>query len=114
MEALEFARIQRRMCAMYGECHGCPMEFEYCRIAMGSAENDEEIISIVEAWGKEHPVKTRQSEFLKLFPHASKCDYDSGQLDICPKKLDADFKCRFEDGLDCYECERIYWSEEIE
>lgn len=33
-----------------------------------SVESIGEMISIVEQWSKDHPIKTRQSEFLKMFP----------------------------------------------
>lgn len=36
-------------------------------------------------WSAEHPVKTRQSEFLKLFPNA---DVQNDVIRICPKKID--------------------------
>lgn len=107
MEILEFANIQRRMCKTY-DCVGCPLNNRLCRIAMDSAENDEEIISIVEAWVKENPGKTRQSEILKLHPNAKV--EDDGVLLICPGFMDENFKC----CGDCDMCRKRYWLEEIE
>lgn len=111
MEILEFANIQRRMCKTY-DCTGCPLNNRTCRIGMGSAENDEEIINIVEKWAAYHPVKTRQSEFLKLFPHAS--IHVNGQLQICPKTIDTNYECNVEKAGNCNICESKYWLEEIE
>lgn len=112
MDALEFGKVRRRLCKEVG-CEKCPIT-NNCVLGwkIGTPTMDKRIVEAVEKWAAEHPLKTRQIEFLKLFPHASK--YANGLLDICPRNLDADFKCHSEDGLDCYECERIYWSEEAE
>lgn len=69
----------------------------------------------VEAWNRraeEHSVRTRQSEFLKMFPNAS---LDSnGSVDICPKATDlATFSC--DDGAHggCLRCRQRYWQQEV-
>lgn len=111
MEVLEFAKVQRRMCETYPSCKGCPLINRTCRIAKGLVEDDEEIVEIVEKWGEEHPIKTRQSEFLKLFPNARMMK-DGRCLDICPANLNVDFKC-IKSG-DCAECCCGYWLKEIE
>lgn len=111
MDVIKFVETQRRMCDMYGECHGCPLEFDYCRLAGSTKERDEEIISIVEKWAAENPIKTRQSEFLRLFPNARMLK-DGRCLDICPQNLENDINCP-EHG-DCAECACQYWLKEIE
>ena len=68
------------------------------------------IESAVERWAKVHPVKTRQTEFLKLYPNAQK-DAE-GLINICPRKLQETFSC--EPYNDCNECLKSYWSKEIE
>lgn len=109
MNVLEFAKAQRRMCATYLSCKGCPLQHGYCLLSADpKEERDEEIISIVEAWGKENPAKTRQSEFLKLFPNA-KLD-SNGVLQICIEDIDGNFKC----PADCASCRKRYWLKEIE
>lgn len=70
----------------------------------------EEFVPIVEKWSKEHPVKTRQSEFLKMFPNAKMTEL--GSLKICPKDVDKDIKC-VECG-NCSICQKEYWLEEVE
>lgn len=55
----------------------------------------------------EHPLKTRQTEFLKQFPAVVRDDNDT--IMICPASLDATLHCP--EG-DCAECRYKYWSEE--
>ena len=64
---------------------------------------------IILKWCEEHPTKTRQTEFLEMFPNA----YigGSGILNVNPCCLDKEVKCN---GGECSECRRIYWSEEVE
>lgn len=78
----------------------------------------EKAVAIVEKWAKEHPKKTRQSEFLKIFPEAPIFE---GVLEIEPCKLvGSKFnteECHSYDefGLSaCYECRKNYWLEEVE
>lgn len=76
-----------------------------------SVKSIEETVSKVEQWAKEHPVKTRQSEFLKMFPNAPK----SGRvLDICPQNLNIDYmppkRC---ENISCGACKTDYWNEEV-
>lgn len=79
----------------------------------------EEIVSRVEQWAKEHPVKTRQSEFLKMFPNA-RIESD-GMPSICPTvvdkrchhKDDDAFFCLVRDEEECRMCRRDFWLAEI-
>ena len=68
----------------------------------------EKCISIVEKWSAEHPVKTRQSELLKMFPDA---EIENGIAVACPKSLDKNVECM---PLNCDECTRKYWLAEVE
>lgn len=89
MDALEFINTIDRICKEYDECGNCPIvNFEIC----GNNTDAKEFVSVVEAWAKAHPTKTRQSEFLKLHPNAAR---RNGLLDICPKNIDISFKCPF-------------------
>ena len=63
---------------------------------------------IIRKWAEEHPRKTRQSEFLKLFPKARVSD--NGTLSICPINIDVTADC----SNDCPHCHKRYWLEEIE
>lgn len=70
------------------------------------------LVSQVEQWAAEHPVRTRQSEFLKQWPDArikkadglpmaSPCDLDDKLADKCK-------------GITCPECRRKFWLAEVE
>lgn len=75
-----------------------------------SVESIEEMISKVEQWAKEHPVKTRQSEFLKMFQNAA-IDEDDGILCINPFAIDVSIGCT--SGKGCDDCYRKYWLTEV-
>ena len=120
MDAVEFLNEGTRMCNSYEACVGCPMypTDDCCMVKM----NLKQMISIVEQWAKEHPVKTRQSEFLKMFPNAQKSS--NGVLDICPRKFEPekyksatpDKVCvngNADDEYHCDECCRDFWLKEI-
>lgn len=92
---------------------------EECRLNnLTTDEECKKIISTVEQWLKEHPHKTRQSEFLKMFPNASVIA--NGTLGICPKSLDKDRECFYSDNydnnkfVDCLSCRNQFWLEEVE
>lgn len=80
----------------------------------------ESLVKTVEKWSKAHPIKTRQSEFLKLYP-ATKLD-KLGSIDICPSLLVAElrtsenkFSCiHYRDDVICSKCMKDFWSEEVE
>lgn len=67
-------------------------------------------VKFVERWAVAHPAKTRQSEFLKLFPNAQT---DSGCLNACPMDVFGNT------GIDCnkrtcFECKKEFWLAEVE
>lgn len=64
-----------------------------------------------EELSKENPIKTRQSELLKMFPNVE-ID-EEGVAIICPAKIDTNFKCRVNNAK-CSQCCKDYWSEKIE
>lgn len=73
-------------------------------------ESVQKMVQIVEQWAKDHPFKTRQSEFLKMFPNAV-IDEDDGILGINPCAIDESIGCT--DGKGCDGCRRKYWKEEV-
>ena len=117
MDAVEFFKTVKRLCKNQG-CDGCPvcknntcMVMLMARIYGASDESIEETISKVEQWAKDHPAKTRQSEFLKMFPHAQKRD---GIINICPLRIDKDYKTNGEClKTDCGGCRQRFWNEEV-
>ena len=113
MDAVEFLKERSRMCNAQGECDTCPITTvceDYFLNHNYNQENAEGMVATVEQWAKEHPVKTRQSEFLKLFPNAQT---DSGCLNACPMDVFGNT------GIDCnkrtcFECKKAFWLAEVE
>nr|DAP46663.1 MAG TPA: hypothetical protein [Bacteriophage sp.] len=123
MDAVEFYKSMKRMCYSGEMCEKCPLYNNFSE--MGSVcdvllhiedEKASRVKSIVEQWAKDHPVKTRQSEFLKKFPDA----YLSAITRLLPCSLDKTLKplrcakygylstiCR------CDKCRDDYWNEEV-
>lgn len=114
MDAVEYVKQRKRMCDYYVACSLCPAG--QCK---GCASLDEipNVVPIVEQWAKEHPVKTRQSELLKMFPEASVL-YDE-YLNICPAQISSECRDKetggcYDPGMDCGKCKRDFWLKEIE
>lgn len=100
-----------RMCNFYGECTNCPFNYEKthcgtCNIFMGI--HPDKANEIIINWREEHPIKTRQSEFLKMFPNAK---IDNGVVVICPKNVEATLRCG---AKDCGKCSEEYWLAEVD
>lgn len=115
MDALEFFKARKRMCEEK-KCESCKLYHMQggCCIApeREKIEACEEAIAIVSQWAKEHPTKTRQSEFLKLFPGA-----DVGETDGCLTLNPCNVyeKMRKEcAGRKCSECRKEFWFTEVE
>ena len=69
-------------------------------------------VKFVERWAAAHPIKTRQSEFLKLFPGADVGETD-GWLTLNPCNVYE--KMRKECGIPkCSDCRRKFWLAEVE
>lgn len=117
MDAVEFFKTVKRLCKDQG-CKEFPAVFEdgMCMVMLVAMHCDdlikstEGMVSKVEQWAKGHPVKTRQSEFLKLFPNAA-IDEDDGILGIRPCEIDESIVCTNEKG--CENCYRKYWLAEV-
>lgn len=127
MDAVEFLKAKNRMCKTFDSCSGrdggaiCELYAKSNEKGLSCADyaNDypEEAVEIVERWAKEHPRKTRQSEFLKIFPRVSMTS--NGTIDFCPESFDEEFACpekgKFYRGeCECLDCRRKYWLEEVE
>jgi len=114
MDAVKYLDEKQRMCESIdgdydSSCNGCCFFIQNSGVDCepGSWSN-EDMVRMVKKWSNEHPVKTRQSEFLKMFPNA---DLDSdGCIDLCPRQIYSQFEC-----LDkrCGKCQNEYWSQEI-
>lgn len=111
-----------RMCKTYVDCTNCPLNYEKthggaCNIFMG--KNPDKANEIILKWCKEHPIKTRQSEFLKMFPNAMK---DEGIINIDPCIVDETlhpdsscWECAKKNNVeDCAQCCKEYWLAEVD
>lgn len=112
MDAVEFFKTVNRYCKNQGCKKYLACRGDLCMIWPDddSVKSIEEMISKVEQWAKDHPVKTRQSEFLKQFPNAV-VDEDDGILGINPCAIDESIGCT--DGKGCDGCRRKYWLAEV-
>ena len=83
----------------------------YCMVGFDddSIKSIEETVSKVEQWAKDNPVKTRQSEFLRMFPNA---DFCQDVIDISPCIIEKEMKECCGDR-ECDECKRTYWLTEV-
>ena len=109
MDAVEFLRDFRRMCLSYDDCTGCELRSAAC-IPTEEDCDHEKVIRVVEKWAKEHPKKTRLSEFLKLFPNATAPE--EGCPDLCVKFFDSTVNCKDSEG--CLDCKKKFWFTPIE
>ena len=114
MDAVEYVKQRRRMCDYYVNCGDCPAcDYEWCSSLNGIPK----MVPIVEQWAKKHPVKTRQSEFLKKWPDAEISD--DGLPSIAPCQLNVELlQCESQDDCEdrgvCNKCRRDFWLKEIE
>ena len=108
MDAVEFYRQFARYCSS-SYCSECTI-VESCKTKGKDGRDADKIVRTIEQWVKDHPLKTRQSEFLKMFPGASVSD---GTLDIRPCIIEKSVKCIALEGKDCDNCRREYWLTEV-
>ena len=123
MKPQDFVKEYSRLCDAYrlpqkSACRtDCPFIDMGCafpeNVNINHPERFEKTYHIVEKWSDTHPVKTRQSEFLKMFLNA-RID-DSGVLIFCPKDfLPVGARSTYcEEYKDCKECRKEYWLTEV-
>ena len=114
MDAVQFYKQFARYCTT-SYCGACNI-VDYCKTKAKDGRDAEKIVREIEQWAKEHPVKTRQSEFLKMFPkadlkiitHLLPCTIDSDMKPLrCAKYGYLSITCR------CDRCRDDYWNEEV-
>lgn len=113
MDAIKYLKTLRRMC----NCECCSqcelgkrlIVHETC--TAWRKAHPEEAVAIVEQWAAEHPVKTRQSEFLEHYPDARILAH--GCLNVCPMNVfsDTGINCN---AQPCIECKKAFWLAEVE
>lgn len=108
MDAVEFYKAFKRMCDKT-DCKDCLLD-QKCRPSANV--EPEEVVELVEEWAKDHPVKTRQSEFLKAFPNAP-IDKGNGVLFVDPCTVDSTQKGNKYCSISCTTCRKNYWLAEV-
>lgn len=97
-------------CAFYKPNYGC------CGYMHWLPDGVEKTVTVLQKWSDEHPRKTRQSEFLKMFPNAKCWHNERGDvyIEFCPKLFNNTLKCRKDGSGGCRVCIEKYWSEVVE
>lgn len=95
-------------------CKLCDLHYEDCAKCIlhneNTVRNDINLaIKMVQIWSDKHPCKTRQSEFLKMFPNAQ---LDDKVVPIRPCLLEGG--CITLNDQECEECRKEYWLAEVE
>ena len=110
MDVIKFTTAMGQIC-QNNNCRNCALS-SFCGKTWyeRTKEDAEKAMTIVEEWMKAHPVKTHQSELLKMFPNTP-LGCDSGVITICPASFDGSV-CK--QGVSCDDCCREFWLEEIE
>lgn len=113
-----------RMCNSYNECNRCQLYHRNNKMNIKCddfiTENPDKANEIILNWCKEHPIKTRQSEFLKMFPNAEKLSNNVVNVSPChvDKKLFVGLTtidCIASKGYNCCaQCKKEYWLAEVE
>lgn len=122
MDAVEYLKTMRRLCKSQANCPECPLHekfqedgyvYGYVYCIADVKEYAEKAVQIVEQWGKEHPIKTRQSEFLEKFPDAPINEGD-GILCVYPCYVEGAKKIGCANGKGCNDCRKEYWLNEVD
>lgn len=104
-----------RMCDLQDNCAKCPIGEICCAGFAIRKENLDKANETILKWCDEHPIKTRQSEFLKLIPNAAISS--TGAINILPCRIEKvapnPFDCNHCKYSQVDDCEKAYWSEEI-
>lgn len=116
MDAVEFYKQFARYCSS-SYCCECPI-VESCKTKGKDGRDADKIVRTIEQWAKDNPIKikTRKSEFLKMFPNADMQRINT----LFPCVMNQTIKparCakyeRFSSPRKCVECRNDYWNEEV-
>ena len=106
MDAIEFIKAMKQMLSAGANCSTVQ------KYISAYKKNDYEgIVEAAEQWAAEHPIKTRQSEFLEHYPDARISAH--GCLNACPMDVfsDTGINCN---AQPCHECKKAFWLAEVE
>ena len=108
MDALEFIKAIKQMLSA-GANNSTVQKY----ISAYKKNDCEGMVKAAEQWAAEHPAKTRQSEFLKLFPDAPIYP-DTGLVRVSPCQVDRALCGNCPTGINCIECRKKFWLAEVE
>ena len=109
MDAVEFYRQFARYCSS-SYCSECTI-VESCKTKGKDGRDADKIVRTIEQWAKDNPIKTRQSEFLKIFPNVQIQD---DVIQVCPKAISCNYRSKencYE--INCLDCKREFWLTEV-
>lgn len=117
MDTVEFLKTVDRLCRAEEDCSSCPLNGYACDANLKDVaryytlESVQDMVQKVEQWTTDHPVKTRQSEFLKMFPNAK---IYNDVIWLCPKYIGCDYKPEENcNEISCFDCKREFWLAEV-
>lgn len=89
-------------------CDGCKYEYKG-----GDESPCTECCSNYTSKWERKPKKTRQDEFLEMFPNAQ---IDNSMIRICPHSIDVSYECEIQTlpAHNCVKCCKKYWLQEVE
>ncbi len=103
-----------RLCGTVITCDNCPMCATRNGINLSCDDllikNPDKANEIILKWCEEHPIKTRQDKFLKMFPNAPLVDE---VINICPNIIDIQYNVDC-DEFSCEQCKKSYWLAEVD
>lgn len=127
MDAVDFIKYKDRMCS---HCYSPEYSIQHKHCPIDELKGSEscadyirkhptKVVALVEEWAKNNPIKTRRSEFLKIYPNVemSLDDPDNKTLRIPPCYLDTNYRIEDKNGNckreSCFDCCKAYWNEEV-
>lgn len=123
MDTVKFIDERNRMCRSFAvACHDaenkrCPAfkvnkDGLLCAVGRESTMDAKDQIAIVESWSAAHPLKTRQSEFLKQYPEVP-LTYGVINIKPCQMVKYYTYKDCHLTKCQCMECRKEYWLQEV-
>lgn len=116
MNALLMLKTAKRYCKTQAGCINCGIGSDSCLSVTAPQYMREEQMALIaeflEAWAKEHPLKTRTQLFLERNP-------DAGTIDGIPGIKPCDYLAQSEPSFcknyaRCSECTKEYWEELVD
>lgn len=115
MDVAKFIMTMRRIC-QNSNCNDCVISSFCGKTWNGWTEIDtEEAVEIVEKWVEDHSIKTRLTEYKKVFPDCRL--RDDGYPAVDPCLIIVGSYCNEDDCVKfstCNECRKHFWDDVIE